>query len=210
MQSQNNRQIKIGDFVNVSLNISDKPLTFIIRDIKADGIYISPENEPNKISKIIQTYNGLEIFGAGDTHYIIEFYPKSISQLIIFEASNDEIGDIFESRLDLFLVKIAHNIRTEGNKDNVNSEYRDYRCWDLFNFDKSYTWHEYAYKWMGSLYDLAGHNIGKGLYLVCELKLNDNEVRQIINEVFPSLKSGIKNRQLVINLDEIAKNSINF
>ena len=129
-----------------------------------------------------------------------------ISQCIIDNAKESELGDIFQNRFELTMHAITNGVIVEGDENDIRSEYRDYKCWTKFHIDLEHSWYEY-FNWMGSCGDLARNNFGKNLKLTGELKLNGDEVRIIMENVLPSIKYEFGSPNvIIITLDDIASN----
>ncbi len=60
------RPIQSGDYVHISLGGSSA--LFVILDIRPDGIYIHPENDPQSISKLIQSESGWLVEGTTEPY----------------------------------------------------------------------------------------------------------------------------------------------
>lgn len=120
---------------------------------------------------------------------------------IVQNIRNDEIGDVFESRIEHVIHTICNNVIVVGDKSTISEHYRDYRCWNKFPIDQQHSWYEYT-RWMGSCLDLADNNVGKDLLLMGKLKLEVN-INMIMHAILPNLKYQVLGDLLLITLDSI-------
>ena len=120
------RPIQPGDFVHVSLGDSSE--YYKIRNISADGIHISPINDPNAFSKL--NFNGQRwtVFGTTQNFQLNfltkEQYQEQIQLESLLLSLPNEI--IFEIGLTMPLSDLTRLCQTHGRLDAILCNNRQY------------------------------------------------------------------------------------
>jgi hypothetical protein len=136
-------QPKINDIVLISNGQTSR--NYVIRNINQQGIYISPQDNPNELNLLIQGPNGWQVYGTTVPYQII-FVKQLFSSvpdvdIIILNNIDDDVLEII-CRTNQYLNSLCNNdrlwierIRKNFGEESLNNKPAD-QSWRTYYFNQ--------------------------------------------------------------------------
>lgn len=177
-----------------------------VKDIDGLVLHIDDTDVRESVEEMGSILTYLDAISLKDNHTLdvlerngfkLSFYDE-----IMHGIKYSDLGDIPLSRFEHVLLSLMKNLIVQGNIDNVEEHYKDYRCWKKIDLVEPFSYYEFM-RWIGSCEDLASIYPNEQFKLTCELKVTLDIATAIMEQILPTLKYHIEDNFLYILLTDI-------